>query len=148
MSSNIELCITKILIIKRMMIFLVGKHWKELSAYFYENRTSYECNICGTRQDLVLHKRSYKFLSLPELKKKYRGDTSKIMRFLHSYMTYLCRTCHRKVHFMGDGSKVQLEYRKLKDRELKLKKHTKKLPPKPFVRRETKTSFLGSYFSG
>lgn len=98
--------------------YLVGPEWKAIKKYFYENRDKYECTICGTHQQLVLHKRSYKFLSLPELKKKYKNDRTKIMRYLHTYMTYLCRPCNNRVHFYPSGERVPLEYRKLKDREL------------------------------
>lgn len=127
--------------------FLVGKEWKAMSQYFYENRSAYACNICGARQGLVLHKRSYKFLSLAELKRKYRNDKSKVMRYLHSYLVYLCRTCHNRVHFLPNGERVALEYRVLKDRELALKKSAKQngTSSQEVVRLKSK-GFLGSYF--
>jgi 5-methylcytosine-specific restriction endonuclease McrA len=127
--------------------YLVGPEWRGLNQYFYENRGKYECGVCGARQGLVLHKRSYKFLSLAELKKKYRGDTTKIMRYLHTYMVYLCRTCHKRVHFLPNGDRTPLEYRALKDRELRLKRAAPK-PKTTAVKRPVvkSKSFLGSYF--
>jgi len=127
--------------------YLVGPEWRGLNQYFYENRKSYECGICGARKHLVLHKRSYKFLSLAELKRKYRGDKGKIMRYLHTYMVYLCRTCHRQVHFLPSGERTPMQYRALKDRELRLKRTAPK-PKTITVRRPAvkSKSFLGSYF--
>ena len=129
--------------------YLVGPEWKEIKAFFYKHCKRYECDICGVRENLALHKRSYKFLTLPELKKQYKGDSSKILRYLHTYIVYLCKGCNRKVHFYADGTKVPLEYRKLKQRETQVRRHTKKAPPKTIVRHRTKkVSFLGSFFQG
>jgi ribosomal protein S14 len=128
--------------------YLVGPEWRGLNQYFYENRDKYECGICGTKQGLVLHKRSYKFLSLAELKKKYRGDKSKIMRYLHTFMTYLCRQCHRRVHFLPNGERTPMEYRKLKDREMQLKRVTKKNTTQIVRHDKNKKIGLGSYFQG
>src|SRR5262245_51577273 len=93
--------------------YLMGPEWRAIKRYFYENRTSYTCDICGGHQGLVLHKRSYKFLSLPELKKRYRGDKTKIMRYLHTYMVYLCRACNHLVHFYPNRERVPLQHRRL-----------------------------------
>jgi 5-methylcytosine-specific restriction endonuclease McrA len=131
--------------------YLVGPEWRGLKRYFYENRDSYTCTVCGTHQGLVLHKRSYKFLALVELKRKYRGDQTKIMRYLHTYMCYLCRGCNKKVHFYPNGERVPLEYRKLKDRELQVLRAARALhsspgkPPQGSSKRAGQ--FLGSYFN-
>jgi 5-methylcytosine-specific restriction endonuclease McrA len=130
--------------------YLVGPEWRGLNQYFYENRDKYECGVCGERSGLVLHKRSYKFLSLGELKRKYRGDKTKVMRYLHTYMVYLCRHCHRQVHFLPNGDRVPMQYRALKDRELRLQRAARKrgtTSPKTAARStKSRGSFLGSYF--
>ncbi len=126
--------------------YLVGPEWKAIKQFYYDNCKKYECDICGTRERILLHKRSYKFLSLPELKKRYRGDSTKVLRFLHTYMTYLCQACNKKVHFYDDGTRVELEYRKLRERETKIRKRIAKVPRKPAVRPVKKMSFLGTYF--
>src|SRR5215213_8981785 len=124
--------------------YLVGPEWKAIKQFYFQHCKKYECDICGSQERILLHKRSYKFLSLPELKKRYRGDTTKILRYLHTYMVYLCQGCNRKVHFYGDGTRVPLEYRKLRDREQQVRRVVRKAPaarPQP----EKKMSFLGSY---
>src|SRR3954470_7457 len=126
--------------------YLVGPEWKAIKQFYFENRKKYQCDICGSRERILLHKRSYKFLSLPELKKRYRGDTTKILRYLHTYMVYLCQGCNRKVHFYGDGTRVPLEYRKLKDREQQVRLRVKKTPRVYSPHANKKMSFLGSYF--
>ncbi len=130
-------------------LYLQGPEWKAIKSFYYEHRKRYECDICGARERVVLHKRSYKFLTLPELKKRYKGDSTKILRYLHTYMTYLCSGCNKKVHFYSDGTRVPLEYRKLREQENLVRRRTKKAPPKTVVRHQTKKpSFLGSYFQG
>ena len=127
--------------------YLVGPEWREIKRFFYENRDVYACSICGTHQQIVLHKRSYKFLSLSELKKRYRGDRTKIMRYLHTYMVYLCRGCNKKVHFYPSGERVPLEYRKLKEREDQVRKRIMRAEKiVPAKRLGMKMDFLGAYF--
>jgi hypothetical protein len=125
--------------------YLAGPEWKAIKNFYYGNCKKHECDICETRERILLHKRSYKFLTLPELKKRYRGDSSKILRYLHTYMVYLCSSCNKKVHFYPDGSKVPLEYRKLRERETTVRKRVPKVKPKPIVRHQKK-NFLGAYF--
>jgi len=129
--------------------YLVGPEWRGLNQFFYDNRTIYECNICGVREGLVLHKRSYKFLSLEALKKQYRGDNSKIMRYLHTFMSYLCRACHRKVHYLPNGTKTTMQYKCLREREMQLKKAVKRTGTKAqkFVKGKPTSQYLGSYFN-
>jgi hypothetical protein len=127
--------------------YLVGPEWREIKKFFYENRDVYACSICSTHQQIVLHKRSYKFLSLSELKKRYLGDRTKIMRYLHTYMIYLCRGCNRKVHFYPSGERVPLEYRKLKERENQVRRGKAKVSAAySTMKRRRPSMFLGSFF--
>ncbi len=63
-------------------------------------------------------------------------------------MTYLCRGCNKKVYFYADGTRVPLEYRKLRDQETLVRRRTKKLPPLHTRPVQKNVSFLGSYFKG
>jgi hypothetical protein len=127
--------------------YLVGPEWREIKRFFYENRKQYACDICGAHQQIVLHKRSYKFLSLSELRKRYRGDRTKIMRYLHTYMVYLCRGCNKKVHFYPSGERVPLEYRKLKEREDQVRRGQPKADALHGIAKHRRPAmFLGSYF--
>jgi hypothetical protein len=125
--------------------YLVGPEGKTIKQFYYEHCKKYECDICGTRERILLHKRSYKFLSLPELKKRYKGDATKILRYLHTYMVYLCQGCNRRVHLYADGTRVPLEYRKLKDREQQVRRVVRKVP-QGRSQPARKMSFLGTYF--
>jgi hypothetical protein len=125
--------------------YLVGPEWKSIKQFYFQHCKKYECDICGTRERILLHKRSYKFLSLPELKRRYRGDSTKILRYLHTYMVYLCQGCNRRVHFYGDGTRVPLEYRKLREQETRVRGRVKKKPP-VYSPPTKKMSFLGTYF--
>jgi hypothetical protein len=125
--------------------YLVGPEWKAIKQFYFAHCNKYECDICGSRERILLHKRSYKFLSLPELKKRYRGDVTKILRYLHTYMVYLCTGCNRKVHFYGDGTRVPLEYRKLREQEQRVRRGVRRVPAaRPQIGK--KMSFLGSFF--
>ncbi len=127
--------------------YLAGPEWREIKTFYYKHCKRYECDICGVRERVLLHKRSYTFLALPELKRRYRGDSSKILRYLHTYMVYLCSRCNKKVHFYADGTRVPLEYRKLREQEHKVRRRTKKQPRTVAVKHtKTEVSFLGSYF--
>jgi len=113
--------------------YLMGAEWSAIKNWYFKNTKKYECDICTGHDHIVLHKRSYKFLSLVELRKRYSRDNTKMLRYLHTYMVYLCRGCNRNVHFYPTGKKVPLEYRKLLDREKIVRKHTKKVVSKRFL---------------
>ena len=96
--------------------YLEGEEWQEIKNYFYEHCGSYECRGCHVKQGLVLHKRSYRFLTLSAIKKRYIFPFW-VKWYLKKYMVWLCHDCNKLVHFYSDGRRVDLDYKSLMKRE-------------------------------
>lgn len=65
--------------------YLASKEWKLLSKYIKEHIT--ECNICGNKQDLVIHHVSYDNINFDEVGCELWSD-----------IAILCRSCHNNIH--------------------------------------------------
>lgn len=86
--------------------YLNGIEWKKIKNIFYYSGVPYRCRICHTRKKLLVHKRSYAYLtpySFLLLRKKREKMFFKIL-------VYLCHPCNEKVHFTKTHEKVPLDY--------------------------------------
>ena len=96
--------------------YLKGAEWSEIHQFFYQNCSPYRCRVCGKSRRLLLHKRSYEYLSMRSLRRKYIIKII-IVRAMRRLMCWLCRDCNRLIHFYDDGRRVPLEYSYLLRRE-------------------------------
>lgn len=90
--------------------YLKGREWEEIHEIFYQRGGPYKCRLCGVRKSLVLHKRSYYFLTQDFFKKADK-------KWLNKVLVWLCVPCNKKVHFYNDKDRVPLDYLYLWDRE-------------------------------
>lgn len=90
--------------------YLDGQQWQEIKALYYHSGVLYRCRICHKRRGLLLHKRSYAYLT-PE---KYLNMKDKMIRKI---LVYLCHRCNELIHFYKKGDKVPLDYLFLYERE-------------------------------
>lgn len=96
--------------------YLDGPEWQEIHDFFYKYCGPYKCLVCGQTRRLLLHKRSYEYLSMKELRRKY------ILRFIVIYklkrlMCWLDQEHNGQVHFYDDGRRVPLLFDALSARE-------------------------------
>lgn len=103
--------------------YVNGPEWREIKDYFYEFCGEYKCRICGKKTGLLLHKRSYQYLTLDLIKQKYIFRFL-IVRFLKKNMTWLCFPCNRLVHFDDNGEAVTLSFDTLWKREQQIYRRT------------------------
>lgn len=96
--------------------YLAGPEWKEIHDFFYKFCGPYECRICRKPRQLLLHKRSYQFLTMKALRKKYIFKQL-IIRVLKKLMCWLCKFHNGEIHFYDNGQRVPLEYAYLLRRE-------------------------------
>lgn len=101
---------------KHYQEYVNGPEWREVKDYFYEHCGEYICRICGKRQGLLLHKRSYEYLTMQKLRQKF-WFKFRIVRYMKKYMVWLCFPCNNEVHFDDEGRKIVLDYAILWKRE-------------------------------
>ncbi len=100
---------------KNYQEYVEGKEWKEIKDFFYANCGQYKCGICPNHWRLVLHKRSYEFLTMKALYKRFWFKFL-VVWYLKKYMVWLCFPHNGQVHFKN-GKPVPLEYETLLERE-------------------------------
>jgi hypothetical protein len=100
--------------------YLKGKEWADLHEFFYQKCGPYQCKLCGQAKELVLHKRSYQYLTLRKLYRRFLF-TFAVKWYLRRKMIWLCHACHAQMHFYDDGERVPTEERSLKRREFFLR---------------------------
>lgn len=96
--------------------YVNGPEWREIKDYYYENCGVYECRIDKKKRGLLLHKRSYQYLTLDSIKERYIFKYF-IKRYLKKNMVWLCFPCNREVHFDDEGKTIELTYSALWKRE-------------------------------
>lgn len=96
--------------------YLQGSEWTEIKDFFYKHCGPYQCRICRKSRLLLLHKRSYEFLTMDSLRKKYIFKVL-IIRRLKKLMCWLCFPHNGEIHFYDNGTRVPLEYDFLLKRE-------------------------------
>ena len=89
--------------------YLKSDHWQKLRKLAWY-KFPHKCSICGTKDDLVLHHRTYKDLGHESL----------------NQITIICQTHHTAIHY-ENGQKVPLLYNILYGRELRLRHNNNKI---------------------
>lgn len=102
--------------------------WEEIKNYFYKNCGPYRCGVCNGHWRLLLHKRSYEYLSLSRLKRRYWYIKPLVVWWLRKHMVWLCFPHNGEIHFKN-GEKLPLKYDILvwREREVKRAYKIKKL---------------------
>jgi len=101
---------------KHYQEYVDGPEWQEIKDYFFKHCGEYKCRICGRHWKLLLHKRSYEYLTMEKLRNRFIFKFF-IVRYLKKYMTWLCFPDNDLVHFDDDGGRIELDYKKLWRRE-------------------------------
>lgn len=91
--------------------YINSEEWRSIHDYIYRLKLfSYHCRICRKKKALLLHKRSYAYLTLQTVR-----NLSK--RKLKQIFVWLCHDCNTLIHFYTKTKKVPLCYLFLSERE-------------------------------
>lgn len=98
--------------------YLNGNEWKEIRDIFYLSGVKYRCTICFARKKLLVHKRSYYYLT----PKFFRIIARTNKKLLTKILSYKCSRCNSLCHFYDKQKKkpVELDYLFLWEREKKI----------------------------
>lgn len=77
---------------ERYRVYLQSDHWQEIKRKYRSSRLPQDCHVCGTREDINLHHRTYKRRG-----KEYLRD-----------LLPLCTKCHKLTHAYIKSKKVGL----------------------------------------
>lgn len=112
---------------KQYQEYVEGPEWQEIKNFYYENCGEYKCAICPNHWRLVLHKRSYQFLTMKALRRRFVFKFL-IVAYLKRNMVWLCFPHNGQVHFKK-GKRVPLDYKSLMKREdeVRLQYHLQKI---------------------
>lgn len=90
---------------KNYQLYLQSRHWRDIRARYYKSGRPKECYVCGSKEQLHLHHRTYKRVGRERLKD----------------LILLCKDCHGDLH---DWLEVRFgnKYKHLYNAHVKMRK--------------------------